>query len=375
MAEIHAKPRVLILQVVTTHYHTDDAIENMTDTIQLVETYGAQVVKKEIQHRVKPDPATYIGKGKVEWLKQAIKDYQVDVVIFNDIVKAGQLFRVEKELWEVNHLIQVWDRVGLILNIFDQHASTNESKLQIELARIEYDRPRIYGLGVDRLSRQGGGVGTRGAGETNIEQERRNMKAARQKVLKQLEKAQQQRHQMIKHRTTQGLGPVALVGYTSAGKTTLFNKLTGKEKETNAGLFTTLDTVVGKMKSDKLDKPVVISDTIGFIQNLPPKLVKSFQSTLLESIEAELLLHVVDASDPRVLEKIEVVRHILEELNVTIPTIIVLNKVDQIGDYTEQSVRNVFSDREVILVSAKTCFGITRLKDIICTSLDPSIND
>lgn len=354
--------RFLVLQVITPHFHRADALELMGETERLVKTLGGDVVGKEIQHRVKPHPGSYIGKGKLEWLVDVVKREKIDVVVMNEVVAAGQLFRVEKALWKVNPNIQVWDRVGLILNIFDKHAKTREAKLQIELARITHEGPRIYGLGKDRLSRQGGGIGTRGLGETNIERERRLIKRKQQQMKKALVKLHGQKHQRIKRRREMGLGPVALVGYTSAGKTSLFNALTGKRKELAAELFTTLDTVVGRMKTSDPRMPVLVSDTIGFIRDLPPVLIDAFASTLAESLEAKLLLHVVDVGDERMLEKIEVVEEILEGLGITQPVVLVWNKIDEVSEARLKQVERVYKERDQVFVSAIKGNGVGDLK-------------
>jgi len=232
--------------------------------------------------------------------------------------------------------------------------------------------PRIYGLGKTELSRQGGGVGTRGKGETNIEFEKRQIKVDQQKIKKELKKLIKQKQNRLQKRNEMGIGPVALVGYTSAGKTTLFNALTGKEKEMNKGLFTTLDTVVGKLKSPNFDQPILISDTIGFISNLPPVLIDSFKSTLLESLEAKLLLHVVDANDPNVLDKIIVVDEILKSLKAFHPTVLVLNKVDLLQAEKLKQVKQKISEyysasenesnlKNIIEISAETGFNLQNL--------------
>ncbi|MDH5533340.1 MAG: GTPase HflX [Candidatus Pacebacteria bacterium] len=324
------QPKFLIIQVIPKKSKKIDLEIELRETQQLIDTYGGRVVTRMIQNLDHPHPNFYIGAGKVEELKKLCDEEGIDVVVINGMVKSGQLFRVEKELWEVSTKIMVWDRIDLILNIFDQHATTVESKLQIKLARATHMGPRIYGLGKTELSRQGGGVGTRGKGETNIEFERRQIKIDQQKIKKELKKLIKQKHNRVRKRNEMGIGPVALVGYTSAGKTTLFNTLTGKEKEMNKGLFTTLDTVVGKLKSPNFKQPILVSDTIGFISNLPPVLIDSFKSTLLESLEAKLLLHVIDASDPEILEKIDVVENILKSLKANQPRIFVLNKIDLI---------------------------------------------
>lgn len=367
-------PRILILQVI--NKKDSDAItkQDLEETKQLVDTFGGTIYKILIQKLNHPNPNFYIGEGKVEELKNWCEAEKIDIVIINGLLKSSQLFRIEKELWKVSPKILVWDRIDLILNIFDQHAATTEAKLQIKLARATHMGPRIYGLGKTELSRQGGGVGTRGKGETNIEFEKRQIKIDQQKIKKELKKVITQKHDRLKKRNEMGIGPVALVGYTSAGKTTLFNSLTGKSKEMNKGLFTTLDTVVGKLKSPLFDEPILISDTIGFIHNLPPVLIDSFKSTLLESLEAKLLLHVVDISDPNILNKITVVTEILENLKATQPTILVLNKSDLLTKEelasTIQKITQFFLAEkkevpQIIPISANTGFQIKKLTQMI----------
>lgn len=376
----HTKPRFLIVQVVDKRISEKDIELELQETEQLIITLGGTLAKTMVQKRNHPDPKFYVGAGKVDELKQWVDAEEIDVVVVNGMVKSGQLFRIEKALWEVDTRIKVWDRIDLILNIFEQHATTVESKLQIKLARVTHMGPRIYGLGKTELSRQGGGVGTRGKGETNIEFERRQIKVDQQKIRKELKKLIKQKQKRLRKRNEMGIGPVALVGYTSAGKTTLFNALTGKAKEMNKGLFTTLDTVVGKLKSPNFEQPILISDTIGFISNLPPVLIDSFKSTLMESLEAKLLLHVVDASDPKVLEKIEVVEGILDSLGARQERVLVLNKVDLVDEERLEEVKKEIEkyfekksesddedDREdkqndIQLVSAQTGEGLEELK-------------
>jgi len=358
--------RFLLLQVITPHDHQDQAIENMAELEQLVHTYGGEVVEKSSQHRVHPHPGTFVGGGKVEWLKQTVKDKEIDVVVLNAIAKSSQLFCLEKALWEVNTQIKVWDKVDLILHIFDQHATTTEAKLQIELARIQHAGPRIYGLGGTVLSRQGGGIGTRGLGETNIQIERQQMKKRIQFLKKQIDKRAAMQSGRIKRRQNKGVYTAALVGYTSAGKTTLFNALTNKQKKTHGGLFTTLDSVVGKIKFAKTP-PVLVSDTIGFIEDLPPNLVSAFRSTLQESLQARLLLQVIDASDPDKNDKIQVVNEILEDMGITDKPIFILNKTDLLSDKEIKQLKLDFADQPHFLVSALTGEGIPQLKKFLQT--------
>lgn len=366
--EIKKTPNFLIIQVISKQLQKSEAEiqTEFEETEQLITTFGGKLKKTLTQKLEHPNPKYYIGAGKVTELKDWCEAEEIDVVIIDGLVKSGQLFRIEKELWKVSPTIQVWDRIDLILNIFDQHATTVESKLQIKLARATHMGPRIYGLGITELSRQGGGVGTRGKGETNIEFERRQIKVDQQRIKKELKKVLKQKNSRLKKRNQLGIGPVALVGYTSAGKTTLFNSLTGKEKKMSKALFTTLDTVVGKLKSPNFEQPILVSDTIGFISNLPPVLIDSFKSTLFESLEAKLLLHVVDAHDPHVLNKIVVVEEILHSLNVTHPMILVLNKVDLLSTTQRTTVKKKIAEHcnnsknttknivNIIEISAKT---------------------
>jgi GTP-binding protein HflX len=357
--------RFLLLQIITPHYHQDIALKNMQELEQLVQTYGGLVVEKSIQHRVKPHPALYIGTGKFEWVKETVKEKKIDVVVLNHIVNSGQLFRLEKALWEVNTKIAVWDRVDLILNIFEQHASTTEAKLQIQLARTQHIGPRIYGLGGTVLSRQGAGIGTRGKGETNIEIERRNIKRIKQRIEQQLKQRAGVREQRLELRRKLGISTVALVGYTSAGKTTLFNLLTSKKKVVNPKLFTTLDTTVGKLKIRPFSPTVLISDTIGFIDELPPFLIDAFRSTLTESVEAQLLLHVIDASDENVSHKIEVVEQILQDLKVKTDPVLIFNKVDLVDERRRNYLSKIHKKRRHFFISAKTGEGMDKIKKLI----------
>lgn len=333
-------PRFVVVQVIPKISKPIDIETELYETEQLITTFGGTVVQKIVQRLDHPHPSFYMGAGKLEEVKEYCKTEKIDVVVINGLVKSSQLFRIEKELWSVAPKIMVWDRIDLILNIFDQHATTLEAQLQIKLARATHMGARIYGLGKTELSRQGGGVGTRGKGETNIEFERRQIKVDQQRIKKELKKLLAQKQNRITKRAEMGIGPVALVGYTSAGKTTLFNALTGKNKEMHAGLFTTLDTVVGKLKTPNFELPILVSDTIGFIHNLPPVLIDSFKSTLLESLEAKLLLHVIDAHDPNLLEKMSVVEEILDSLKATQPTIIVLNKIDLLDEVAHNDLIN-----------------------------------
>ncbi len=363
------KLRFVLLQVAPPRLSQEEALENMKELEDLVKTYGGQVIDRSIQHRSTPNPATYIGGGKLEWLVDVVKEKEINVIVLNDIVNSGQLFRLEKALWEVNKRIIVWDRVGIILAIFDLHAKTRESKLQIELARIKHIGPRVYGLGGTVLSKQGGGIGTRGAGETNMEYEKRHIRRRVQQIEEELRTRTKMTQSRITDRKRRGVSTVALVGYTSAGKTTLFNTLTGKEKQENPMLFTTLDSVVGKIKLPKITSDVLLSDTIGFIDALPPALIEAFRSTLLESVQADVLLHVIDSSDPQVEKKISIVNDILKDLPAIQEPILVLNKVDRLSAEAQTQLRKEYLGKKCVFISAKEKTGLDELKRLIAQGL------
>jgi GTP-binding protein HflX len=370
MQNISAQPRFLLLQVIDPHYHQQEALRNMTELNSLVATFGGKVAAQAVQHRVKPDRATYVGSGKVEWLKEKVKEKKIDVVVLNDIVNSGQLFRLERMLWAVNPRIAVWDRIDLTLNIFDKHAQSKEAKLQIELARIEHQGPRIFGLGRTELSRQGAGIGTRGIGETNIERERRVIKHRKNKILKELKALQKQQQTRVEQRRSRGLKTAALIGYTSAGKTSLFNALSGKNKKSHQSLFTTLDSVVGHLAPRERSGDIIISDTIGFIENLPPALINTFRSTLMETLNADVLLHVVDIADAKMERKIRVVNEVLESLDATEQPVMIFNKIDLIPASRLAKMRRRYSGKQVFFVSAATGDGISELK----TRLEATLN-
>jgi len=292
--------------------------------------------------------------------------------VLNDIVSSNQVYNLKMALWDADSDITVWDRVDLILKIFQKHARTAEGKLQIELAAMQHMGPRIFGMGMI-LSRQGGGVGTRGIGETNTERMKRHWRDAMREVRLKLAKYQNNQQTRIEKRQERGIKTVAIVGYTNAGKTTLFNTLTGKAKLEKDVLFATLDSATGylkykeqsteyKVQSEKMNtksntfslQPILVSDTIGFIKNLPPKLVQAFRSTLLETVNADLLVHVVDASDPDIEEKIETVQRTLRDLGVEDkPSIMVLNKFDLPPGADIQKIKDIIHVYQPVCVSVK----------------------
>jgi GTP-binding protein HflX len=344
--------RCVLVNLIRPDTTREQAEKYLEELKSLVTTYGGAVVVKIIQKKDHPDNDTYIGKGKAEELKETVRNEKAEIVVINDVVKPGQKFNLQRFITETREDVKVWDRVDLILEIFSKHANTAEAKLQIELARMNHMGPRMYGLGGTVLSRQGGGIGTRGIGETNIELMKRHWRTAIKQVRDKLDKQVKEREKQLQRRKELGLETVSIVGYTNAGKSSLFNVLTKKDKLVENALFATLDSAVGKLYLPGLQKTVLISDTIGFIQNLPPQLVDAFKSTLLESINADILLHVIDVADPDMDEKIETVEKILTDLGAgDKKKIYVFNKIDMPSPHDQNELIEKFRDFAPVFIS------------------------
>ncbi|CFX28590.1 GTPase HflX [Syntrophomonas zehnderi OL-4] len=321
----------------------------------LTEAAGGEVAAVLVQSRERVHGATYIGKGKLEELKHLAAELEPDLIIFDNELSPVQLRNLEEAL-----NIKIIDRTMLILDIFSQRAKSNEGILQVELARLQYQLPRLTGQGVT-LSRLGAGIGTRGSGEQKLELDRRYIRQRIQDIKKRMQKVENTRKLHRVQRQRSGMKQVSLVGYTNAGKSSLFNTLcqTGHRSKTaqvkaDQQLFRTLDTTIRKIRwADQ--KEILLTDTVGFIQNLPHHLVAAFKSTLEEVIEADLLLHVVDISDPDAADKIEVVEKVLWELGADSDRIVtVFNKSDLLQDPPDNS-------GPAIYVSARTGQGIDDL--------------
>lgn len=338
-----------------------EAEDRMRELEELTRTYGGVAVVKTIQRRAKPDYRTFIGSGKVEELAAMGKTLGADLLVINEILKPQQIFNLEEILRPAK--IKVWDRIDLILQIFDKHANTAEAKLEIELASIRHMGPRIFNMSAE-LGRQRGGTGTRGGGgEGNTEVMKRHLREREQSILQKLEKYQGVRTLHQENRRRNNKKTVALVGYTNAGKTSLLNAL-GKRKEYAADkLFATLDTRVADVYIPALEETVLLSDTIGFIQGLPPSLIRAFRSTLSEAATADLLLHVIDVSDPKFREKIGVVEDVLTQIGIADrPRCYVFNKMDAVEDVAQLRCDVGASG---IFVSAEQRMGIEELKAAI----------
>ncbi|MEO8592174.1 MAG: GTPase HflX [Candidatus Solibacter sp.] len=301
-----------------------EAEESLEELAELAVSAGASIVERVMQTRSAPEAATLIGSGKVEELRASVQSGSIDVVIFDQDLSPTQQRNLEKTL-----ATKVIDRTQLILDIFASRARTREGRLQVELAQLNYLLPRLAGRGVE-MTRQGGGIGTRGPGETQLETDRRRISKRIKTVEVELERVRAGRALHRRRRTAVPLATLALAGYTNAGKSTLFNRLTQAGVLADAKMFATLDPTVRPLILPSRRR-VLVSDTVGFIRNLPTTLVKAFRATLEEVNEAALVLHVVDASSPVAAEHTAHVLKVLSEIGAgQVPQVLVLNKIDRV---------------------------------------------
>ena len=330
----------------------------------LVTTFGGAHIVGTIQKRSTLDYHCFLSQGAFDEVLGMAKQQGANLLILGNILKPRQIFELSELLRKEK--IQIWDRIDLILNIFSLHAHSAEAKLQIDLAKIRHMGPRIYGMGSE-LSRQGGGIGTRGIGETNTEIMRRHLQKDEERILKNLEKISKVREGQRLRRKKYGFQNVAIIGYTNAGKSTLMNTLTRKGVLVEDALFATLDTRIGKLFFPSLQENILFSDTIGFIADLPPDLIAAFRSTLSEAIHADLLLHIVDVSDPRREEKIQIVDEIIADLQIEeIPQILVFNKIDSAKKrFGKRALQKKYRSRNPVFLSAQEKEGLEDLKEKI----------
>jgi GTP-binding protein HflX len=322
----------------------------------LADTAGARVLGTLVQKRGRINPASFIGKGKLEELKEEVATHRADLVIFNDDLAPPQVRNLERALE-----LKVVDRSELILDIFARRARTRESRLQVELAQLEYTLPRLTGMW-KHLERQAGGIGTRGPGETQLEVDRRRVRERIAVLKRQLMAVERERETQRRRRRRQFRA--ALVGYTNAGKSTLFNALTRSDVFVEDRLFATLDATTRQMVSPER-RVALITDTVGFIRKLPHHLVASFHSTLAEAIEADRLLLVVDAADSDFRRQIGVVEAVLDEiLECSRPTTVVFNKADLLSDPDVASGLRIEFPGSFV-VSARTGEGLEGLRDFL----------
>ena len=327
----------------------------------LAEAAGAQVVLRISQERARPDAATFLGRGKLELLASACAEASVDVVIFDHELSPAQLRQIETLTG-----LKTVDRTQLILDIFARRAKTREGKWQVELAQLEYLLPRLAGSGL-ALSRLGGGIGTRGPGETKLETDRRRIRTRIHHIGKAIDEVRRRRAQLRERRQKQALPTVALVGYTNAGKTTLFNLLTRETAEATDALFVTLDPLVRRVRLPDR-RELLVSDTVGFIDRLPHTLVAAFRATLEEVAEADLVLHVIDAASPERERHMAAVRSVLTEVEAAeVPRVHVYNKCDLLGP--DELRRLQASDPQALFISARTGAGRDELLEAIAARL------
>ncbi len=361
--------RFMIIGVFPKPARKEDIIIDLEETVSLVRTYGGQVFAVEVQRSESPDRTSFVGKGKVEEVIATVVKENIQVVVLHNTVKTRQIHALKKQIAKEKPDILVWDRVDLILFIFGKHAQTAEAKLQIELAAMRHMGPRIYGMGFE-LSRQGGGIGGVGIGETNTELMKRHWKHQIKKANDELKKLSDEKQRQLEKRRRAGQKTVSIVGYTNAGKSSLFNILSGKDKLVENALFATLDSTVGTWYLKSLQKEVMISDTIGFIKDLPPKLIDAFKSTLMESVHADVLLHVIDVSDPQMHEKISVVEQILYELDLTNrKRIYVFNKVDMVKDLDKKAIEQQYEQFTPLFISTLNKEGLEHLASTVSQQL------
>jgi GTP-binding protein HflX len=326
----------------------------LTELERLAETAEAEVVGRFVQFRDRKDPAWLIGRGKAEEIARLVEEKEADLVIFDQELSPAQIRNLETLM-----PCKVIDRTQLILDIFAQRAQTKEGRIQVELAQLHYLLPRLAGRG-NELSRLGGGIGTRGPGEKKLETDRRHIRRQIRQLTKQLEEVKKHRRLHQQRRKKAEAMQVALVGYTNAGKSTLLNRLTGAQTLAENKLFATLDPT-SRMLTLPNGQSVILTDTVGFIRHLPHHLVAAFRSTLEQVKEANLLLHVVDASHPERVEQIQAVERVLEDLGAShLPVLMVFNK----ADLTEEPAIDL-SGKEAIRISAFSDEDLIRLKERI----------
>lgn len=357
-------------------YSLDDRIAEFE---KLVSTYRGIVVLQTLQKRDEPDYTTYVGKGKLDEVLNLSVELRADVLIIGNILKPRQIFAIIQEVEKRKLKLQVWDRVDLILKIFQLHAKTPEAKLQIQLASLKHMGPRIFGMGME-LDRQGGGGGAanKGIGETNTEIMKRHLREMERKTKEKIDHYRKVRVQNRLGRKRMNATTVGIVGYTNAGKSTLMNALTDKGVYEKDELFATLGTSVGRLKlpqSAYIDQEgnftsrpdILIYDTIGFIRDLPPELIDAFSSTLEESLSCDLLLQVVDASDVHIADRISVTDEILARIGASQPRWYVFNQTDKCTPAQIKKLKADYRHLKPLFVSARTGEGIEELKAKILT--------
>jgi len=356
-----------ILVGVQTRERTEKQVKYSLNELEgLVQAINGKVIGKLYQKRDNPDPATYIGRGKVKQLKELVKGTEADFVIFDTQLSPVQISNIEDIV-----MVDVYDRTDLILSIFSERAQTKQAKLQVELALLQHELPRIYGQKGKKLSRIGGGLKTKGAGEKLGEIKARTIKNRISTIKKQLEEIKKQRKQQRKWRNKDSsVFKVSLVGYTNAGKSTLLKRLTKRDTFISDQLFATLDTKTSFIKFSDINRKILITDTVGFVEDMPQEIMDAFMATLEEITEADLILHIVDVSDEKWHKKVEAVEKVLEKINIKDKkTILILNKIDKVipsEDLLDQTDETLISgDKRAIVVSVDKGWNIDKLVQVL----------
>jgi GTPase len=351
--------KAILVHLATTQQEKAEAEESVEELSHLASAAGAQVVDRVFQYRPRISPKYFIGEGKAEELARLKEEHEVDLIIFDHNLSPIQQRSLEDKIET-----KVMDRTQLILDIFARRARTNEGKLQVELARLTYLLPRLSGKGT-ALSRLGAGIRTRGPGEMKLEEDRRRITDRISRIKQEIVEVQKRRENQRESRRQSPVPTVSLVGYTSAGKSTLFNALCREAVVTSPALFATLDPILRRVEyADGVH--FFLSDTVGFIRKLPVELISSFQATLEEIREADCLLHIIDLTSPSSQERVRAVENILGEIGSRdIPLIKVLNKVDLLPSKDDLLSRNESAGDRTAYISAKTGEGIPSLKDKI----------
>lgn len=387
--------KTIIVDIAPPGLSTEELDHRMSELESLVSTYGGVTIVKRVQKKVTPDYRTFIWSGKLDEIMNIWAELGAELLIIGNIMKPAQVYNVNEHLRKSESKIQAWDRVDLILKIFALHAVSPESKLQIELAAIKHMWPRIYGMGME-LSRQGGGSkNAKWQWETNTEIMKRHLKEKERALLEKLKTYERTRALHRNNRKRNNLRTLGIVGYTNAGKSSLFNTLTRKWVLAEDKLFATLGTSVGKVWLSSFAKnlsttkeetedfsgtknlppfghslykeglEVLLNDTIGFIRDLPPDLIAAFTSTLEDSIESDILLHVIDAGDPWCDEKIQIVDDTLEQIHATQPRLYIFNKTDTITWEKQEKLRTMYAHLDPIFLSAHSGTWIEELKKVL----------
>jgi GTPase len=360
----------VVLVGVWTEGSVSDAENSLTELAALAETAGSQVLEGLIQRRGRPDPATFIGRGKVDELRDVVIASGADTVICDGELSPSQLRNLEQKT-----KVKVVDRTALILDIFAQHAKSKEGKAQVELAQLQYFLPRLRGWG-ESLSRQGGGagggsggggVGTRGPGETKLETDRRRINQRIAKLRREIKAMRTVRQTKRSRRTNSGVPAVAIAGYTNAGKSSVLNRLTSAGVLVEDALFATLDPTTRRTAAED-GRVFTLSDTVGFVRHLPHQIVEAFRSTLEEVAYADLVVHVVDGAHPDPEGQVAAVREVLEEVGADrLPELLVVNKIDVADEETMLRLKRTWPD--AVFVSARSGRGIDDLHAAIAQRL------